>query len=141
MKKKYINTDNVSAKTEYIHDKYLNDLLMDICNEIYNLTPFETYENPLLKTYDENFLHKCYLELFKLDRENRWIMESENSDIVWNKAHNEHYIILKVAGKLLAYINEPFDFIDSLYEDWTDEEIKTFKIYPEGGNKNVYNFN
>lgn len=106
-------------ETNYIHEKYLNDLLMDICNEIYNHTPFEIY--------NENFLYQCYLELLKLDRENCWIMDSVNDDIVWSKAHNEHYIILRIVGKLLAYINEPFDFIDSLYEDWTDEEIKIFE--------------
>lgn len=111
-------------ETNYIHEKYLNDLLMDICNEIYNHTPFETY--------DENLLNECYLEIFKLDRENCWIMENETNDIVWIKAHNEHYIILRIVGKLLAYINEPFDFIDSLYNPWTDEEIKTFKTYQKG---------
>ena len=111
-------------ETNYIHEKYLNDLLMDICNEIYNHTPFETY--------DENLLNECYLEIFKLDRENCWIMENETNDIVWIKAHNEHYIILRIVGKLLAYINEPFDFIDSLYKPWTDEEIKTFKTYQKG---------
>ena len=111
-------------ETNYIHEKYLNDLLMDICNEIYNHTPFETY--------DENFLNRCYLEIFKLDRENCWIMDNETNDIVWIKAHNEHYIILRIVGKLLAYINEPFDFIDSLYNPWTDEEMETFKTYQKG---------
>ena len=95
-------------ETNYIHEKYLNDLLMDIWNDIYNHIPFETY--------DENFLYQCYLELLKLDRENNWIMENKDNDIVWSKAHNEHYIIIRVAGKLLAYIKEPFDFIDSLYD-------------------------
>ena len=111
-------------EANYIHEKYLNDLLMDICNEIYNHTPFETY--------DENFLNRCYLEIFKLDRENCWIMDNETNDIVWIKAHNEHYIILRIVGKLLAYINEPFDFIDSLYNPWTDEEMETFKTYQKG---------
>lgn len=122
--KRYIDTDDILSKTEYIHESYLNDLLMDIWKEIYNHKPFSEY--------DEDFLCNCYLELYKLERENRWILEGYMSEKLIDysllvRASNEHYLLIKIVGIVLAYIEAPFNFIDSLYfDEWSKEEMKYF---------------
>lgn len=96
---------------EYIHEQKLESMVSKMWDELYNV-----------ELYNEEFLNHCYLELFKYDRENRWILESDTNNDMWLKAHNEHYLILKLVGKLLVYINEPFEFIEELYKPWSAYE-------------------
>ena len=114
----------------YIHEKELNSLLMDMWEELYYDVMFKEndYDFVLYKKYDEDFLTNCFLELFKYDRENMWIIGTSTIETsIWNKAYDEHLIILKTAGRLLSYIIEPFDFVDALHAKWTEEEMKLFE--------------
>lgn len=97
---------------EYIHGQKLESMVSKMWDEFYNV-----------ELYNEEFLNHCYLELFKYDRENRWILESDTNNDMWFKAHNEHFLILKLVGKLLVYINEPFEFIEELYKPWSAYEV------------------
>lgn len=95
----------------YIHEQKLESMVSKMWDEFYNV-----------ELYNNEFLNHCFLELFKYDRENRWILESDTNNDIWIKAHNEHYLILKIVGKLLVYINKPFEFIDELYKPWSAYE-------------------
>lgn len=96
----------------YIHEQKLESMVSKMWDEFYKV-----------ELYNVEFLNHCYLELFKFDRENRWILESDTNYDMWFKAHDEHCIILKLVGKLLAYINKPFEFIDELYKPWSAYEV------------------
>lgn len=103
---------------EYIHEHILDSMVFKMWDEFYNV-----------ELYNDEFLNNCYSELFKFDRENRWIMMQE-SDIdydIWMQAFNEHKIISKLIAKIFAYIIEPFGYIENLYKPYTSKEIACYE--------------
>ena len=103
----------------YIHEQELASMALEMWNKIYNHTPFTPY--------DEKYLKTLYNDLFKFDRENRWILmhASVNYDI-WMQAYDEHSLISKLIAKIFAYI-EPFDYIENLIKPYTSEEETCYK--------------
>ena len=104
----------------YIHEKELENMIIGLWDEIYNHEPFTTY--------DENYLKSLYLDLFNFDREDTWII---NEVLVieydlWSKAYNEHFLIINLIGRIGAYIEEPFDYIDTLYKPFSDDEKEKY---------------
>lgn len=106
----------------YIHETELENMVSELWTELYdNHEPFAPYNVP--------YLESTYKELFDLDRENLWIMK-QGMDIdlsIWNEAYSEHYLILTLIGRISAYIEEPFDYIETLYKPYTREEISCYE--------------
>lgn len=108
-------------KTEnYIHEKELENMISGLWDELYSHEPFTPY--------DENYLKSLYLDLFNFDREDTWIINEvliiEND--LWSKAYNEHFLIINLIGRIGAYIEEPFDYIDTLYKPFSDDEKEKY---------------
>ena len=108
-------------KTEnYIHEKELENMLTRLWDELYNHESFTPY--------NENYLKSLYSDLFKLDRENTWIINEVliiEYDLL-TKAYNEHFLIINLIGRICAYIEEPFDYIDTLYKRFSDNEKENY---------------
>ena len=121
MKKKYIDTDDVSLMNkEYVHENELEVMITRLWDEIYNHEPFTPY--------DENYLKSLYSDLFKFDREDTWLINNVliiEYDL-WTKAYNEHFLIINLIGRIGAYIEEPFDYIDTLYKPFSDDEKEKY---------------
>ena len=108
-------------KTEnYIHEKELENIISELWKELYSHEPFTPY--------DENYLKSLYLDLFNFDREDSWII-NEVTIIeydLWSKAYNEHFLIINLIGRIGAYIEEPFDYINTLYKPFSDDEKEKY---------------
>ena len=110
----------------YIHEKELETILSRLWTELYDShKPFTPYNIP--------YLESTYKKLYNLDRENLYIMNQRyDTASIWNKAYDEHYLILVLIGRISAHIEVPFYFIDTLYKPYTREEISCYERKMEG---------
>lgn len=115
----YINSEKENS--DYIHENDLEFLVSKLWGELYdNYKPFDTYNKEYLKA--------LYLNLFNFDREDIWLL---NQVLVigydlWLKAYNEHFLILNLIGRISAYIDVPFDYVDTLYKPFSDDEKEKY---------------
>lgn len=108
-------------KTEnYIHEKELEDMISVLWDELYIHEPFTPY--------DKEYLKSLYSDLFKFDREDTWLINQVTviEYDLWLKAYDEHFLIIKLIGRICAYIEEPFDYIDNLYKPFSDDEKEKY---------------
>lgn len=107
-------------ESNFIHENNLEFMISRMWEELYNREPFDPY--------DKEYLKNLYFDLFDFDREDTWLLNQVlviNYDL-WLKAYNEHFLIINLIGRIGAYIEEPFDYIETLYQPFSNDEKEKY---------------